>query len=366
MVRISSGTMTVVIFALLLGLGGAFIVRQQLKQARSVEAASFDPPPQRITVPVAAMDLEAGQTLSINEIGLLTFSPEKYSETPYAKKAFIRNAEQATGRTLRKAIKKGEAFLPDAFYPDGAGPGIAERLRPGYRAVTVPIENVGAVHGFAGPGAMVDVLFRSRSEGERPEVTLTLLERVEVLAVDRKAVPGQKVEIDANAGTVTLAVTPQQAKMLKVVEGRGELTLTLRHSDDEMELMPFDLGAADPLVGSRAPVVDTQPVGLTTSKKEATETITGVMSRISERVTLDDLLGMPPRPPVKQMDIYLGSEKKVVEFNQPSSTPYRVLQRSGSIRTPVALDTVPPDRRSSGSTSPRRIVDDRPLRFMAN
>jgi pilus assembly protein CpaB len=358
--------MTVVVFALLLGLGGAFIVRQQLSLARTIEAAPYTPAPAAITVPVAAMDLETGQTVSLNEIGLLSFTPEKYQATPYIRQAYIRDATKATGRTLRKPMKKGDAFLPDAFFPDGLGPGIADRLRPGFRAVTVPIENVGAVQGFAGPGAMVDVLFRSRSEGERPEVTLTLLERVEVLALDRKAVPGQKPDAAGlTSGSVTLAVTPQQAKMLKVVEGRGELTLTLRNSDDEMELMPFDLGAADPLIGSRSVTTDSQPVALTTTRKEATETVTGVMSRISERVTLDDLLGVPPKPPVKQMAIFLGSQKTVVEFDQPSSATYRVLQRSnGMIRTPIALDDSAPH--NGRATSSRRTVDDQSLRYIAN
>ena len=59
MTRVSSGTLTVVLFAIIAGLAGAFIVRQRLQTpppAPPVIAAS----PNDIVVPVAAVDLQAG------------------------------------------------------------------------------------------------------------------------------------------------------------------------------------------------------------------------------------------------------------------------------------------------------------------
>src|SRR5690606_8568509 len=63
-----------------------------------------------------------------------------------------------------------------------------------------------------------------------PETTVTLLEKVEVLAVGLNTVMGK-----ANAGdpkTVTLAVNPAQANALKVAEGRGLFSLSLRSDSD--------------------------------------------------------------------------------------------------------------------------------------
>jgi pilus assembly protein CpaB len=346
--------MTVVIFAILVGLGGAIVVRQQLRQLPQLAMSEPELLVQSVIVPTAAMDLAPGQTLTINEIALVSLSPERYESSPYYKKSFMRNPEQVNGRTIKHAIKKGDAFLPDDFYPGLGRPGIADRLQPGLRAVTVSIEDVGAVQGFAGPGSVVDVLFRSRSEGDRPEVTLTLLERVEVLALASSVVPGQQVELD-KGGTVTLSVTPQQAKILKVVEGRGELSLTLR-SEDDVDVLPFDLGTVEPLLGQSHRALTASEIALTTA---ATGTghggvgaMTNVVEKNVERVTLDDLIGMPITMPPRQMEIYLGPTKTVVEFGKTPDAGYQLLQKGGRIRTPIAQDPTPP----RNSPNPQRQV----------
>lgn len=350
--RVSSGTMTVVIFAILMGLGGAFVVRQQLQQPRLTPLSEVPVPPTSIVVPTAATVLNPGQTLSINEIALLPIAPEKYADSRYAGVQYMRSGEQISGRTLRRSLKKGDPFLPEDFYAAGSGPQIVERLPAGYRAVTVPIENVGAVQGFAGPGSMVDVLFRSRPEGDRPEVTLTLLERVEVLAVDTNVVPGQQVAI-TTGGTVTLAVTPQQAKILKVVESRGELSLTLR-GDADVDVLPFDLGPSDPFLGRLEPNPNAAAVSLTNTTS-GSSTVNTLISDTVERVTLDDLLGLPAKLPTKQVEIYLGPEKTVVQFERNSTDQLQLLQHGGRIRTPIAHEPVPSGTRLSGRPVPQPV-----------
>jgi Flp pilus assembly protein CpaB len=89
------------------------------------------------------------------------------------------------------------------------------------------------VNGFAVAGTFVDVLFRLHGlvgRPEYPETTFTLLENVEVLAVGQSTDPIPQARSTTMAGRthVTLGVTPDQANKLKVVEGRGELSLLLR------------------------------------------------------------------------------------------------------------------------------------------
>lgn len=343
MARISSGTMTVVVFAILVGLGGAFVVRQKLKQPGLPPLRELSPTEQAVIIPTAAMDLTPGQTLTINEIALVTLSPDKYRGSTYAGVPFMRDPNQVSGRRVKTPIKKGEPFLPELFYPSNAGPGIAEKLQPGYRAVTVPIENIGSVEGFAVPGSIVDVMFRSRTEGDRPEVTLTLLERVEVLALDSNVVRGQSptpTPERTSAGSVTLAVTPQQGKILKVVEGRGELSLALRNEDDNLGVLPFNLGAVSQSRDVPNPGIELTAGGTTTS---GAGTVADLLTGTAERVTLDDLLGLPANQPPKQIEIYLGPEKKVVEFARDPEEGARILQRGGRIRTPIAHE---PTRRN--------------------
>lgn len=350
--RLSPGTMTVAFAAILVGLGGAFVVRQHLHKPAlpPLPPLAVD---DDIIVPVALTDLEAGRMLTINDVARVRMSREKFAKSAYAGQPFLRVSEQIANRTLKVSLKQGDAFLPQSLYPEGMGPDLAERLQAGYRAVTVPIANVGAVQGFARSGSIVDVLFRVNvlEAEDRPQETMTLLERVEVLAIDTYTQPGQQVELEQD-GTVTLAVTPHQAKMLKVVEGRGELSLTLRNPEDQFEFVPFDLGTeggvsqADPQFGAVPVSYLADRTGGAADVDRDDVRVVGDLDRAighaSERITLDDLLGWAPKPKKVQMEVYLGAQREVKEFEEYNTTRVDVLRQGGRIRTPIAGNSALP------------------------
>ena len=229
MTRLSPGTIIVVIFAILFGLVGAYSVKAYL-QTEPVEAAEA---PSAIVVPLASVDLEPGRPLTMSDVMLIRLTPEQIRERGLPAE-FMADPRHIIGRILRDPLVKGESFGTTNFYPEGFGPSVAQRLRPGLRAVTVALEGTGAVHGFATAGSMVDVLFRvtlpSNSDNQLPETTVTLLENVEVLAMDNNSVPGSRLANDPSA--VTLAVTSEQARALKIAEGNGIFSLSLRGIGD--------------------------------------------------------------------------------------------------------------------------------------
>ena len=336
--RVSPGTMTVAIVAILIGLGGAYIVRQQMHQPQVPPMPVAQP--QNIIVPVALTDLEVGRMVTLNDIAVRSFAPGEFTESEFAELGFMRNSQQIIGRTLRVPVERGKSFLPEDLYPEGMGPDLAERLQAGFRAVTVPIENIGAVQGFARAGSYVDVLFRvdPDSENDRPEVTLTLLERIEVLAIDTYTQPGQQVTLETD-GSVTLAVRPQQAKILKVVEDRGALSLTLRNPEDQFEFIPFELGL-DQTISQMEAQHDATPVSFTDrggiADRGAAGDIDRALGLASERVTLNDLLGLPPRPERFEMEVYMGSSRQVHEFDNYDADNFDILRQGAGIRTPIA------------------------------
>ena len=317
MTRVSSGTLTVVVFALLAGLAGAYVVRQRLAQPALPPVAQAGP--SDVIVPVAAIDLEPGQMLTVNDIALVRLAPENFANSPYVHQAYMRNSEQIESRVLKVALKRGEAFVPTAFYPDGAGPGIAQLLDEGYRAVTIPIEHISAVQGFARPGSFVDVLFRSKAEEDRPEVTITLLERVKVLAVNSNTLSEKSEKLDGG-GAVTLAVTPLQAKSLKVVEGRGELSLTLRNPNDDLDFLPVDLKRGENMRGIAGefntelePVKNVHPA----EDHRSTPWWMGLERVVqgTDQISLDDLLNIPPKRKPATVTVYRGAAKEVLVFD---------------------------------------------------
>jgi Flp pilus assembly protein CpaB len=222
--------------AVLCGLLGAYVVRQSLKPVPVVEQ---DPDrPERVAVPMASMDLPAGRQVVLGDITVVRMTREEVKKRG-VRQPFMNNTQHIIGRVLRTDLERGATFDTTMFYPDGTGPRIDERLDDGLRAVTVPVQGDDALLGFAGAGTWVDVLFRSHSSPKEdyPEMTVTLLERVQVLAVNREIFEGARPRTDTSRLdrpiAVTLAVSPEQAAAQRVVDGRGTLALALRRPGDE-------------------------------------------------------------------------------------------------------------------------------------
>ncbi len=233
--KLSSGTLVLGVFAALFGLVGAYAAKQHF--AEKPEAAAPAPPSaaQILSVPMAAVDLPAGRTITNADMVVRRLTWEQIQAQGLPNE-FMSQTNQLIGRTLRVELAKGAPFTPEDLFPEGTGPSIAERLRPGYRAVSVTLDNSHAEMSLLSPGALVDVMFRTFEKGAVPETTVTLLENVEILAIGEQSFPGGRVN-GANGGNgrsaaVTLACTPDQVSAIKVIEGRGTLSLVLRSPED--------------------------------------------------------------------------------------------------------------------------------------
>lgn len=319
MAKISPGTMTAAIFAILLGLGAAYTVRQFLHEQSGPLVLAEDPVKAPIAyLPIASRDIVSGQSLSLDDISIMKIAPKNIEKQFDSKgKQKIMDTRYLKGRVIKHDIKAGQPFHTADIYAEGMGPGISESLEPGNRAVTVAIHKIGNVAGFSRPGTIVDVLFRSDETDGIPETTITLLEKVRVLAVDETAFPGHKGNgIKTEDYSVTLEVSPDQGKVLKVVEDHGVLSLALRNPNENTE------------------VVST--------------------GRSSERLTLSNILGFIPNQRISSMDIYRGGNLNTVHFKG-----YRAFKRQSwidSIDTPVASDVHPP---SKAATTAIKQVDDK-------
>jgi len=140
-------------------------------------------------------------------------------------------------RVARTTIQRGEPIMESKLAPPGTQGGLSAVVAPGKRAMTVRVNDVVGVAGFAMPGNFVDVLVNTQGEKQRggnadkdPSISKIVLERILVLAIAQEASRDDNKPKVVNA--VTLELSPEQTETLDLARSVGTLSLVLRNQVD--------------------------------------------------------------------------------------------------------------------------------------
>ena len=225
-------TLILFLVAILLAGGTAMLVRSWLAQQRTVEAeaAPMPPPPAQKSVLVARSAISRGQILKPTDLSWQTW-PDGGLDRAYIQKGG-KTIEDIAGWVARHPFGPGEPITESKIVAPGSRGFLAAVLRPGMRAVSVPVTATSGISGFVFPGDQVDILIThplasgGKGEGVQHQASETVLHDVRVLAVD------QKLESKGGEATVahtaTLEVTPKQSEVIAVASEMGKLSLSLR------------------------------------------------------------------------------------------------------------------------------------------
>ena len=166
---------------------------------------------------------------------------------------------QITGDMLTTSMRPGDAIDPDALNAPALAIGrtaavtmpagstitsskimsaqaqtLETRVPRGMRAIAIPIDRVKGVGALIQPGDHVDVIAVTQARQNQQPVAATILRDVPVLAMGTtlETPNGATPSPDASQ-TVSLAVTPSQAKLLTLVDLNATLRLSLRAPSDD-------------------------------------------------------------------------------------------------------------------------------------
>lgn len=144
-------------------------------------------------------------------------------------------ATQLDGRVVTVSMQRGEPLMEARLAPIGTKGGLSAVVPQGKRAMTVRVNDVVGVAGFALPGTYVDVMVNTQDEGGQRNdrdhsVSKIVLERILVLAVAQEADRDATKPKVVNA--VTLELTPKDAELLDLARSVGTLSLVLRNQTD--------------------------------------------------------------------------------------------------------------------------------------
>lgn len=181
---------------------------------------------------IAANDIGLGTKLAPEMIRLADWPADSVPAGAFTE---IKSLET---RVTRVGLQRGEPLLETKLALPGAAGGLSAVVSEGKRAMTVRVNDVIGVAGFALPGNYVDILVstqneeKSNKEGEHRDLSVSkvVLERILVLAVAQEASLDDTAPKVVNA--VTLEVTPEQAEKLDLARSVGTLSLVLRNQID--------------------------------------------------------------------------------------------------------------------------------------
>lgn len=225
---------------------------------------------------VASKDLDLGTALDASMLEAVRWPA---SSIPPGS---INDIRALDSRVVRVSLQRGEPVLEGKLTPVGTTAGLSAVIGDGKRAITVKVNEVVGVAGFALPGNYVDVLVNVRDDRDSA-VSKIILEHILVLAVAQEKNRDETKPKVVNA--VTLEATPEQAEKLDLARSVGTLSLVLRNQIDQDAVQTNGVRKADlmhqssPRVTAQSTVV--QPVrrsapAVSVASRDKVEVIRGI------------------------------------------------------------------------------------------
>ena len=191
-------------------------------------------------VAVAAVDINLGTRLTPDMVRLTDWPAGSVQKDSFA------DLKALDTRVVKVSLQRGEPLTEAKLAPVGATGGLSAVVAEGKRAMTVRVNDVIGVAGFALPGNFVDILVSTQEEnnnkaGNNKDLNISklVLERILVLAVAQES--SQNDTKPKVVSAVTLEVTPEQAEKLDLARSVGQLSLVLRN---QVDMKPTDTDGA--------------------------------------------------------------------------------------------------------------------------
>ena len=214
--------------ALLLAVLAAWVANFWI-QARSV-------PHKTTSVVVAAVERPYGVKLEDAQIKVLAWPGNSVPQGSFSSK------EQVVGKVTKNNYFPDEPITEKRMSEHVGGSTLSGLISKDYRAISVRVDDVVGVAGFILPGNNVDILSTKKEHSSNRAITKTLLQNINVLAVDQEV--SQEKDKPAIVRAVTLELKPEQAEIIVQAMQEGTIQLTLRNPDD-LELVDAQVSAIE-------------------------------------------------------------------------------------------------------------------------
>jgi pilus assembly protein CpaB len=280
------------------------IVNQSQEQLQRERAIQEQKAKATVKVVYATKNIEEGEIIPQEAL------EERDVEAAKAPVDAFNSVNAVVGQQAAYPVPAGTIVSNHAIKPMAVQTGFEGKIKEGMRALTFGVDTNSGVAGFIAPGSHVDVVAITGSGADTKAAPV--MSDVEVIAVGTtyQKAPGSTT---ANpAGSVTVAVTPEDAiKMIRSVTA-AKLYLTLRNDKDHTpiavvdvkDLFPKHTAAPDATVASLpAPALPPPPVPSAPGAPDAGGAAPAANAP-------------PPPPPMHEIEMWSGSKKEVLSVPQ--------------------------------------------------
>ena len=246
-------------------------------------------------VVVARTEISLGQRLAPEMLKLVDWPQNSLPPGAHV------STEKLDGRVLKAGLQRGEPVLEAKLAPQGTQGGLSAVISEGKRAITVRVNDVIGVAGFALPGNYVDIIVNTQKDGERvnhdQNISKIVLEKILVLAVAQEVSRDETRPRVVNA--VTLEVTPEEAEKIDLARSVGSLSLVLRNQVDPNPIRTAGITKNDLLsiqngsIKNDSVVANTQKVNAPVARKKANQSNPIQIARSSSVPTASTLATEP-------------------------------------------------------------------------
>jgi Flp pilus assembly protein CpaB len=184
------------------------------------------------------------------ELKPIFFRKESREKSAFVGVNLISDFEQIRGAYSKSFIAAGQPLVTDHITAKPPINSVVPKIRQGYRAITVKLDRETTNEGWARAGISVDVLLVTNA-GAKSTATI-ILQNVRVLSSGKSVSSefgGESQMLEGDASTVTLEVSIEDQKRLKLASGQGALRLLLRGDEDTGDVIETETVPLDSIIG---------------------------------------------------------------------------------------------------------------------
>lgn len=223
----NKSTLFILLGAMAAGGAGWYFTQNYIDHSVDKHVATYEEERQAVPVVVASIDLQIGDVISVKNAQVRNI-PKTY--LPRDAVFPERFQDALDGRQVKYLVKVGEPILP-VYVSNLKIEGLAALLKPGERAVTIPVDTLDTLSGFIKPGDNID-LYVTLKDGDR-ERTAPLVQNLKILATGLDLDDGISEKDQKKYSEITLAVTPIQATKVIHAQTVGDMSVLLRKPEDK-------------------------------------------------------------------------------------------------------------------------------------